>query len=103
MPTIFKPVSVAAGVDEVIENASNMFNLKFDSKITKFVNWTVCTLQAIYLEQQKSNFQAMLMMGNKQIVFPNDWIHLEAQKMICNKTLCLGTLTIFNVSKYSNV
>lgn len=67
MPTIFGPAKISAGIDTLMNqliSASNDFALGFNTNVTKFVNWTICTLQTIYEQQQKSNVQTMLMTGN---------------------------------------
>lgn len=67
MPTIFGPAKISAGIDTLMNqliSASNDFALGFNTDVTKFVNWTICTLQTIYEQQQKSNMQTMLMTGN---------------------------------------
>lgn len=109
MPTTFGPAKISAGIDTLMNqliSASNDFALGFNTNVTKFVNWTICTLQTIYEQQQKSNMQTMLMTGNEQVwrnIFnssvPKDaWIHLEASKMICNYTACTGIITMYNVT-----
>ncbi|XP_063813383.1 uncharacterized protein LOC135051206 [Pseudophryne corroboree] len=110
MPTIFEPAKISAGIDTLMNqliNASNDFPVGFDTNITKFINWTVCTLQTMYEQQQKGVMQTMLMTGNEQVwrtifntsVSRDAWIHLEAAKMICNDTVCQGILTMYNVTK----
>lgn len=92
MPTIFGPAKIAAGVDTLMNqliNASANFQQGFDTNVTRFVNWTICTLQTMYEQQQKSTMQTMLMTGNEQVwrtmfnssVARDAWIHLEATKM----------------------
>ncbi|KAM5170550.1 uncharacterized protein ACMZJ9_003461 [Mantella aurantiaca] len=110
MPTIFHPARISAGVDSMMLNllkAGNNFALGFDTNVAKFVNWTVCTLQTIYEQQQKTNAMTSLMTGNEQIwrrifdksISESSWIHLKAQKMTCNDTDCFGIITIYNVTK----
>ncbi|KAM5126669.1 uncharacterized protein ACMZJ9_021226 [Mantella aurantiaca] len=110
MPTIFHPARISAGVDSMmlnLLNAVNNFALGFDTNVAKFVNWTVCTLQTICEQQQKTNAITSLMTGNEQIwrrifdksIPKSSWIHLEAQKMTCNDTDCFGIITIYNVTK----
>ncbi|XP_063809101.1 uncharacterized protein LOC135018576 [Pseudophryne corroboree] len=110
MPTIFEPAKISAGIDTLMNqliNASNDFAVGFDTNITKCINWTVCTLQTMYEQQQKGVMQTMLMTGNEQVwrtifntsVSRDAWIHLEAAKMICNDTICQGILTMYNVTK----
>ncbi|CAN2389996.1 hypothetical protein PRIEUP_LOCUS32, partial [Pristimantis euphronides] len=109
MPTVWHPWNQALQVDTFLltmKNASNNFNLEADININKVVNWTVCTLQAIYQIQQKNRMQTQLITGNEWVwrtVFNKtipgaSWVKLEAPKMVCNDTLCSGLLTMYNVT-----
>ncbi|XP_068121684.1 uncharacterized protein [Hyperolius riggenbachi] len=112
MPTIYYPAMISAGVDTMIADitgSSVYFTNQFDTNMTMFVDWTVCTLQTIYQIQQKTSIQLALMTGNEQVwrsVFnssvPQDWwIHLESEKMICNDTVCTGIIMMYNVTNMS--
>ncbi|CAN2391308.1 hypothetical protein PRIEUP_LOCUS1347 [Pristimantis euphronides] len=93
MPTVWHPWNQALQVDTFLltmKNASDNFNLEADININKVVNWTVCTLQAIYQIQQKNRMQTQLMTGNEWVwrtVFNKtipgaSWVKLEAPKMV---------------------
>lgn len=113
MPTIFGPAKIAAGVDTLMNqliNASANFQQGFDTNVTRFVNWTICTLQTMYEQQQKSTMQTMLMTGNEQVwrtmfnssVARDAWIHLEATKMVCNDKFILYADQETHVNVYWN-
>ncbi|XP_066437537.1 uncharacterized protein [Eleutherodactylus coqui] len=110
MPTIWQPFSMQTDVDTImldLQDASNRFSYEINSNISNYVNWSICTLQTIYQQQQKNTLQTMLMTGNEQVwrtvfnqtITETDWIQLEAQKMVCNDILCKGTIFIYNVTK----
>ncbi|XP_073445366.1 uncharacterized protein [Dendrobates tinctorius] len=109
MPTIWRPWKQALQMDTFLlqmKNVSDTLNLEINTNVSIIVNWTICTLQAIYQIQQKNNMQTQLMTGNELVwrtVFKNtipkvSWLRIEAPKMLCNDTLCSGLLIVYNVT-----
>ncbi|XP_041438795.1 uncharacterized protein LOC121400092 [Xenopus laevis] len=107
MPTIWAPLQQQVEIDKNINNMElevNNFSLNFDTNMKKFVNWTVCTLQTIYEQQQKDNMKTLLMTGNEQVwrtVFnrTQEWIQIYPHQMVCNDTICKGTVILFNITR----
>ncbi|KAM4694367.1 uncharacterized protein O3C94_004841 [Discoglossus pictus] len=112
MPTIWRPLQLSAGNDDMINNLlqeTNQFNGHFDKNVTLFVNCTVCNMRVLWEEQQKRVMQTKLMTGNEQVwrtvfndsIDKNDWVHLDAPKMVCNDTNCKDIIVLYNITKIS--
>lgn len=70
MPTIYNPAKISAGVDTIMNqliNASVSFTEGFNINVTRFVNWTICTMQTIYEQQPKGTMQTILEKTHVQI------------------------------------
>nr|XP_033776809.1 uncharacterized protein LOC117348606 isoform X1 [Geotrypetes seraphini] len=112
MPTIWYPMTLAAGVDnDMLDlfNASNSLTFLVDTNITHIINWTICSLQTLQQQQQKNVFQTQLLTANEQVwraVFSDviragHWLQIPSSKIRCEETLCQGYFTIYNVTKQS--
>lgn len=110
MPTVYIPAereAIISTLQNQIQNQALHLLKDMSTNLTAFVNWTSCTLQTLYLQQQKSSMQTMLMTGNEQVwrtllelyIPENSWVHLEAAKLLCNDIICAGKVVHYNVTQ----